>query len=145
MWRVVHCDGDPRRSFEVERSELAKADAQLVLAGARSEDELIEAAREADGLLVIFRPITARVVDALTRCRVIARYGVGVDNVDLAAATTRGIVVANVPDYCLQEVSNHAILFVLACAKRLVPLNNAAKSGGTAFFDLMPPKALAAM
>ena len=127
-YRVVHCDAGPQ-SFAIERAELARANAELVPVRPRSEEELIETIRDADGLLVVFRPITARVIDALRRCRVIGRYGVGVDNVDLDAATARGIVVANVPDYCLHEVSNHALTFLLACAKQLVPLNNAAKGG----------------
>ena len=73
--------------------------------------------------------MTARVIAELKRCRVIARYGIGVDNVDLAAATRAGIVVTNVPDYCVDEVSDHGLALFLALARRVVAADQAVKSG----------------
>jgi len=65
----------------------------------------------------------------MTRCRIIARYGIGVDNVDLGAATAKGIVVTNVPDYCVDEVSDHALALLLACARRIPGLAGRVRSG----------------
>ena len=66
-----------------------------------------------------FAPITRKVIHSLDRCRVIVRYAIGVDNIDLEAAAERGIYVCNVPDYSIDEVSNHAIALLLDCAKKL--------------------------
>ena len=65
----------------------------------------------------------------MPRCRCVVRYGVGVDNVEVAAATDLGIVVANVVDFCTEEVANHALLLLLACAKRLLPLDADLRAG----------------
>ena len=73
--------------------------------------------------------MTARVIENLHRCKIIARYGIGVDNVDLAAATQAQILVTNVPDYCIDEVSDHALALLLALARRIVGANGAVKAG----------------
>jgi D-3-phosphoglycerate dehydrogenase / 2-oxoglutarate reductase len=74
--------------------------------------------------------MTARVIEKLKRCKIIARYGIGVDNVDLAAATKAKILVTNVPDYCIDEVSDHALALLLALARRLTAADGAVKAGG---------------
>ncbi|HSB81503.1 MAG TPA: C-terminal binding protein [Candidatus Methylomirabilis sp.] len=79
----------------------------------KTEEDVIALAHDADGILLQYVPITGRVLDGLPRCRVAVRYGVGVDTVDLAAATERGVVIANVPDYCMDEVSDHALAMTL--------------------------------
>lgn len=95
-----------------------------------SEDDLVRSLGDSDGLIVGAREaVTARVIAGLGRCRVIARYGVGIDNVDVAAATQHGILVTCVPDASVEEVSEHAVALLLACARRIVPLNRAVKSG----------------
>jgi D-3-phosphoglycerate dehydrogenase len=83
----------------------------------------------ADVLLVALQPVTAQVMDAMPKCRLISRLGVGVDNIDLPAATARGIWVANVPDYGTDEVSTHAIALALAQLRGLPRLINDTKSG----------------
>src|SRR5512139_3765158 len=90
--------------FPLGREEtvvLARLSARVVSAECSNEDQLIELAAEADAILNSRARITARVLHSLNRCRVIARYGIGVDNIDVAAATKCGIVVANVPDFCV--------------------------------------------
>lgn len=77
--------------------------------------------RDADAVVVQFAPITKRVIDAMERCKLIVRYAIGVDNIDVDAATARGIYVANVPDYGIDEVSNHAVTLLLALSKMLIP------------------------
>ena len=74
-------------------------------------------------------PITRKVIESLPRLKVVARYGVGVDVVDLKAASEHNVFVLNVPDYCIDEVSDHALALLLASARKIIPLNNYIKSG----------------
>lgn len=116
-------------SIEAEQRILRGAGFQVLDFQCRTEEEVISCAADCDGLIVQFAPVTRRVVQALTRCRVIVRYAIGLDNIDLEAANERGIMVCNVPDYCLDEVSNHAIAMILACAKKLPIAANSVKEG----------------
>ena len=112
-----------------EAEELAKVNAELVGADCTTESEIIEAAKDADAILVVFAQITRRVMEMLPKCKVIVRYGIGFDTIDVDAATDNGILVVNIPDFCVEEVSNHAIALLLACAKKLVFLNEGTKQG----------------
>lgn len=122
---IVDCDLVP---FSIEEQELAGV-AELAIWQCRTEEQVIEAAREADALLVQYAPITERVLASLLRCRVVARYGVGIDMIDLAAARRHGITVCNVPHYCGEEVSDHACALMLALARKLEPLHRAVQQG----------------
>lgn len=116
---------------EAEIEGLAGHDVDLVqLAFADSEDAVIEAGRGAGALLLSGGWATRRVIEALPDLRVISRYGVGYDRVDLAAATDHRVIVANVRTGGVfnQEMSNHAILLLLACAKKLLPLDRIART-----------------
>lgn len=108
---------------------LAQAGAELRLAAQPTLEGILEAAREADAVLTTYAKMPAQVVTQLTRCRIIARFGIGVDNVDIAAATSRGIIVTRVPDYCLDEVSDHAMALLLALVRK-IPSSNARTHGG---------------
>jgi D-3-phosphoglycerate dehydrogenase len=112
-----------------EAEELAIVNAELVIADCASEDDIIEAVKDADAVLTAAAKITRHIMGAMPKCKVIVRYGVGFDNVDIAAATDYHILVVNIPDFCLEEVSNHAITLLLACAKKLVLLNDNLKQG----------------
>lgn len=116
-------------SLDVERRVLGAADAALVVAGEGSEDELASLARDADAILTNWRPVTAAVLEAAERCVAVVRYGVGLDNIDVARATDLGMVVANVPDYCVEDVSDHTLALVLACARRVVRQSAATRTG----------------
>jgi len=107
----------------IERDTLGAAGVELVVASCRSSADVATAGREADALLVNMASVDAAAIESLERCRVIARYGVGLDNVDVEAARRRGIKVANVPGYCDREVAEHAIGLILACA-RGIPLRD---------------------
>jgi len=120
--KVVITDCD-HPSIEIERKVLSKINPDFVLAQCNTEDEVIEVAHDADGIINQYAPITRRVIESLKRCKVIARYGVGVDNIDAEAATEYGIIVANVPDYCVDEVSTHAMALILACARGITLLD----------------------
>jgi D-3-phosphoglycerate dehydrogenase len=103
---------------ELERSMLAGNDAELVVPSGDREAVLAEAA-SADAVLNTYLPLPAEAIERLERCRVIARYGIGVDNIDLDAARAAGIVVTNVPDYCVEEVAAHTLTLILAALRRL--------------------------
>ena len=126
---VIHADADAGGDYGAERTSVESAGAELRLTNAREEETLIANLRDADVVVVSAAPITRRVMEALPRCRCVVRYGVGVDNVEVAAATDLGIVVANVVDFCTEEVANHALLLLLACAKRLLPLDADLRAG----------------
>lgn len=95
----------------------------------RTEDEIIERARDADAILcsATHLPVSRRVLKTLDRCRIVASFGIGYHQADLEAATEYGIVVTNVPDYCLDEVSGRAIAFMLALNHRLMQLDKAVR------------------
>ena len=124
--RIVITDCD-HPSVEIERAILSEIAPELILANCNTEDEVIEEAHDADGIINQYAPITRKVIEALKKCKVIARYGVGVDNIDVEAATEHKIIVANVPDYCIDEVSTHAMALILACARGITLLNSKIK------------------
>jgi D-3-phosphoglycerate dehydrogenase len=96
-----------------------------------TEDEFIAFARDADAMITVgsIRPVPRRIIENLERCRLISNTQIGYDSIDVKAATERGILVTNVPDYCTEEVSDHAMALILACARKIVQLNEAAKRG----------------
>jgi D-3-phosphoglycerate dehydrogenase len=116
-------------SLEPERAVLAPVGVELRPQQCRSEEEIIALTQEADAILNCYAKITARVIQNLRRCRIIARYGIGMDNVDLAAASAARILVTNVPDYCIDEVSDHALALLLALARRIAAADTAVKGG----------------
>src|SRR5580700_2976497 len=105
------------------RAVLSKIGAQLHLAEEPKPEAIMRVAKDADALFATYAKITAEMIRQMTRCRIISRFGIGVDNVDIPAATERGIVVTKVPDYCIDEVSDHAMALLLA-AVRKIPLAN---------------------
>ena len=118
-------------SYDVEREILEPLGAELVLAHSDypTEDDVISMVEDADAILVREAPVTARVIEALRKCRIIARYGVGVDNIDLETAKKRGIYVTNVPDYGNEEVSDHAAALLMACIRTIVLRDRRLRSG----------------
>jgi D-3-phosphoglycerate dehydrogenase len=112
-----------------EEMVFEQAGVEFIPAQCRTEEDVIEAAKDADGLINQYAPITRKVIESLPKCKVISRYGIGVDTVDLEAATDKGIIVANVTDYCIEEVSDHALALMMATARKVVQLNQAVKNG----------------
>jgi D-3-phosphoglycerate dehydrogenase len=85
-----------------------------------TEDEAIRVTHDADAVMVVnYSPVSRRIIERLDRCRIISRFGIGIDAVDVSAATEKGILVTNVPDYCLDEVSDHAIAMMLHLERKL--------------------------
>lgn len=108
---------------------LAEAGVELRVRVCHDEADLCAAGAEADALLVLSAPVTARVIAKLDRCRVIGRLGVGLDMVDLDAASAAGIQVTNVPAATVDEVSDHALALLLALSRRLLPLDASVRAG----------------
>ena len=101
------------------RAVLSQVGAQLRLADEPKPESILRVAKDADALLATYAKITGDMIRQMTRCRIISRFGIGVDNVDIPAATERGIVVTKVPDYCIDEVSDHAMALLLAVVRKI--------------------------
>src|SRR5256714_13622878 len=106
--------------YGYEMEALTPIEAEIFEVAAGSEEEFAAAAKDADALYAKGRPITKRMIDGLTRCKIIALGSVGVDSVDVAAATAKGIPVTNCPDTFIEEVADHAMRLILATHGRLV-------------------------
>jgi D-3-phosphoglycerate dehydrogenase len=108
-------------SADPERSVLEPAGICLeeIKPDCRTEDDIITHCQEADALIVQFAPVTRKVLEALPKVKCLVRYGVGVNNLDLDAARDLGVLVANVPDYCVEEVSDHALAMALSLCREL--------------------------
>jgi D-3-phosphoglycerate dehydrogenase len=124
------------RSVSVERELVEAAGGCLVVAHCKTEDEVMAACRDADALLVQWAPITARVLGTLTRCKVVIRYGIGVDNVDLDAAQRAGVTVVNVPDYCVDEVADHTVALAIGLGRQLLSTFDRLRAGN---WKITPP------
>ncbi len=128
MKQVLYTDngfGD----IAAEQEIISSAGARLLVAQCKTEEAVIAAGKDADALLVQWAPITEAVLDGLERCKHIVRIGIGVDNVDLRAATARGIAVSNVPDYCIDEVADHTVALALALGRQLRQIDARVRSG----------------
>jgi D-3-phosphoglycerate dehydrogenase len=127
--KVVVADYD-YGDVDIERSIVNGAGFELVAAQSKSEDEVIANASDADAVLTQYAEIGKRAIDSFKRCRIIARYGIGVDIVDVKEATKRNIVVTNVPnDWCMNEVADHAVALLMALVRKLPQYNRATRAG----------------
>ena len=115
--------------LEPTKKVLAVLDAEVVLATEPTTEEIIKVAAQADGLMVTYGQVTADIISSLEKCKVIARFGIGFDNIDIDAATKAGIVVVYVPDYCVDEVSDHAMAMLLDLARKTSFANSLVQSG----------------
>ncbi len=106
-------------SYDEEKAVLSEVSAEVRIFRSQSAEEARAAFSDADAILVNLFPMTAEIIDGLPKCRVISRYGVGYDNVAVEAATRRGIWVTFVPDYCFEEVADHALALLLCCIRKV--------------------------
>jgi D-3-phosphoglycerate dehydrogenase / 2-oxoglutarate reductase len=117
-------------NVDIERAIIEGAGFELVAAQCKSQDDVIAIARDAHAVIAQYAQVGAMAINAFTRCRVIARYGTGVDIVDVDAATRRNILVTNVPnDWCENEVADHAMALLLATARKLRDYDRATRAG----------------
>lgn len=108
-------------SLELEEAVLRSLGVEIRSGQCKSAETLVPLVRDADAVITQFAPVKADVIEAMQRARVIVRYGIGVDNVDLEAARRKGIPVCNVPDYCIDEVADHTLAFMLSLTRQIVP------------------------
>ena len=132
---IADCD---HPSIEIEKGVLADVCDDLPWLKCKTEEDVIAQCSEAEGLIIMYAPLTRRVMQHLKRCKIIARYGVGVDTIDLKAASEFGIVASNVPDYGTQEVSDHALAMMLCLTRKIAYASSLVKQG-TWDFRLMHP------
>lgn len=127
-FKVVITDYD-YGDIDIEKGILEPVGADVVGLQATSETDLLEAASYCDAMMNQYARVGAQTIDRMTKCKVIARYGVGVDIVDVDAATQNGILVTNVRDYCTEEVADHAMALWLSIVRRLDAYNRATHAG----------------
>lgn len=125
--RITDCD---HSSVDVEKKVLDAIAADMKLCQCKTEQEIIEQCSGADGLINQYAPLTRNVLSQLKNVKVISRYGVGLDNVDVEAATDYGIQICHVPDYGVDEVSHHAMALMYALTRKIVLLANDCRNGG---------------
>ena len=116
-------------SIEPERQVLAEIGAELIAAETGDAEELQTLVPTMDGILTCWKPVREPVIAAAQKCQVIGRCGIGLDNIDVEVATEHGIVVTNVPAYCVDEVSDHAMGLLLACARKISRFDRTIKEG----------------
>lgn len=116
-------------NLDIEKQVLVPGGCELAGHQCRTPEALIEVVRDADHVLTQFAPVNANVVNAMERAKVIVRYGIGYDNVDLAAAAARGIPVCNVPEFCTDEVADHTLGLILATTRCLFQNHHATSAG----------------
>ena len=116
-------------SLDPAKKALARLDPEYRMAKSAAADDILAVARDADAILVTYAKLPGELLRQLTRCKAIGRFGLGVDNIDLPAAKERGIAVNYVPDYCLREVSDHAMALLLALARKVTFSNKLVQSG----------------
>jgi D-3-phosphoglycerate dehydrogenase len=110
-------------SLDPAKAALARLNPTYRMAKSVNADDIVAAARDADAVLVTYAKLTREVLTQFTRCKAIGRFGLGVDNIDLVAAKEKGMAVNYVPDYCIREVSDHAMALLLALIRK-IPLSN---------------------
>ena len=120
---LIAVTDSPFPSLDPAKAALARVDPELRMAKRASAEDILAVAREADAILVTYARLPGDLLRQLTRCKAIGRFGLGVDNIDIAAAAELGIAVTYVPDYCMHEVSDHAMALLLALARK-IPLSN---------------------
>jgi D-3-phosphoglycerate dehydrogenase len=126
---LIAVTDSPFPSLDPAKAALASLDPELRMAKSASADDILDVAGGADAILVTYARLPGDLLRKLTRCRAIGRFGLGVDNIDIPAATALGITVTYVPDYCMQEVSDHAMALLLALVRK-VPLSNTLVQAG---------------
>lgn len=142
QFRVVVTD-QVFRDVDIEREMFEAAGGELVVAGHR--DEALELIKNADAILVTYMPMDAKVIRTIGRAKIISRYGIGVDNIDLVAARAAGIAVTNVPDYCSEEVATHTMALMLMLVRHIPDSMASVASGGWGISALGEVRRLSAL
>ncbi len=126
---VIAITDSPFPSLDPAKKALARLDPEYRMAKSANADDILAVARDADAILVTYARLPGELLRELKKCKAIGRFGLGVDNIDLPAAKDLGIAVNYVPDYCLREVSDHAMALLLALARKVTLSNRLVQSG----------------
>lgn len=128
---------------EIERRLLGEAGHELLVAGSRAEaDELMA---EADAVINGYAVLDDAAISRMKHAKIIARYGIGVDNIDVVAAARQGVVVTNVPDYCVEEVAAHAVAMALSLLRKIAAADSTVRSGRWGLDDVRPMRRISAL
>ena len=126
-YKVIFTDYD-FDNIEIERRILDELNCEIVELNGKGEAELAQSVVDADALIVQNRKISKDLIARMTKCKVIARYGIGVDPVDIQAANEKGILVCNAPQYCIEEVTEHVLALSLALHRKIFVLQNSLRA-----------------
>ncbi|MDR2451841.1 MAG: C-terminal binding protein [Candidatus Accumulibacter sp.] len=136
--KIVMTDIGGFPGFDLETDIAQESGFEFACLNTREEEAIIEGARDADGLVVVYAQITEKVIASLDRCKIIVRTGIGYNNIDVEAATRKGIMIANVPDYCAGEVADHAMALLLSLARKVTFLTGQVRKGKWSFLEAKP-------
>jgi D-3-phosphoglycerate dehydrogenase / 2-oxoglutarate reductase len=139
---IIAITDSPFPSLDPAKQQLARLNPEYRTAKSSSAEDILAVARDADAILVTYAKLPGELLRQLTRCKAIGRFGLGVDNIDLPAAKALGIAVNYVPDYCLREVSDHAMALLLALARKVTIANAVVQSGRWEVAPLVPLRRL---
>jgi D-3-phosphoglycerate dehydrogenase / 2-oxoglutarate reductase len=126
---LIAVTDSPFPSLDPAKAALARLDPEYRMAKSPAAEDILAVARDADAILVTYAKLPRQLLGELKKCKAIGRFGLGVDNIDLPAAKELGIAVNYVPDYCLREVSDHAMALLLALARKVTFANRLVQSG----------------
>jgi D-3-phosphoglycerate dehydrogenase / 2-oxoglutarate reductase len=135
---LIAVTDSPFPSLDPAKAALARIDPELRIAKSPSADDVLAVARDADAILVTYAKLPGELLRQLRRCKAIGRFGLGVDNIDIPAAVELGITVTYVPDYCMQEVSDHAMALLLALARKIPQSNALVQTGRWEMSPMVP-------
>ena len=119
----------PGANYQIEKDILEKNGIECVIAECKTEDEIVQTAADADAIGLIYAKISGELMDRLPKCKVLVRYGIGFDSIQVPEATKRGIVVCNLPDYCIKDVATHALAMILDTCRKVTYLNADVRKG----------------
>jgi D-3-phosphoglycerate dehydrogenase len=139
---LIAVTDSPFPSLDPAKAALARLDPELRMAKSTSAEDILSVARDADAVFVTYAKLPGDLLKQLKRCKVIGRFGLGVDNIDIPAAAALGIVVTYVPDYCMREVSDHAMALLLALARKVTLSNKLVQSGRWELPPIVPLRRL---
>ncbi len=128
---------------DIEREILSEIDAELVVATSTDVETLIREGKDCDAIITVYAEVGEEFINALEKCKLIIKTGIGVNNIDVNAATKKGIMVANVPDYCISEVADHAMALFLCGIRKVEIMDRGVKSGVWNFNSAKPIPRLA--
>jgi D-3-phosphoglycerate dehydrogenase / 2-oxoglutarate reductase len=140
---LIAVTDSPFPSLDPAKAALARVDPELRMAKSASAEDILAVARDADAVLVTYAKLAGDLLRQLRKCRAIGRFGLGVDNIDIPAARELGITVTYVPDYCMHEVSDHAMALLLALCRKITRSNALVQAGRWELPPLVPIHRLA--